>query len=408
MKLLKVDTVEQVKEKLKRHFSCHSPGTESIRLDKVLGRIAARDIFSGFDIPEFNRSTVDGYAVLSKDTIGASESLPLFLDIAGSVEMGKATQIILNSGKAAYVPTGGIIPAGADGVVMIEYIEMLDEKTIAVHDSIAPGDNIINIGDDIRKNEILINRGCVIKPQQIGVLAAAGVEYVEVYKKLKIAILSTGDEIVSPFSEVAPGQVRDINAYVLAAMAEELGAEVTSINMLKDDLELLTATIGDLAKHNDIVVVSGGSSAGNKDVTAKAIDNLGNPGVFVHGIAVKPGKPTIIGKSGNTAIIGLPGHPVSAAVIFRVFVGYLVKLILGKEAERLYIQARCTANIHSSPGKETYQMVELSEGPEGYEAYPVYAKSAAISLLSKAQGYITIPMNKEGIKKGEAVRVELL
>ncbi len=408
MKLLQVNSVEEVKQKLQLNFTDLTLSVEQMRIDDALGRTAAEDIYCGIAMPEFERSTVDGYAVFSKDTFGASESLPVFLDVIGKVEMGKATDLPISAGKAVYVPTGGMIPKGADGMVMIEYVEELDELTIAVHDSIAPGDNIIFVGDDIKAGELLLKKGEVIRPQHIGTLTAAGIETAAVFAKPRMAIVSTGDEITDPFGDVSLGQVRDINAYVLAAMASDMGAEVTYKGIVEDELDLLVNTIGKLKESNDIVIISGGSSAGNKDVTAKAIDILGNPGVFVHGIAVKPGKPTIIGKSDNKAIIGLPGHPVSAAIVFRVFVGFLLDMLNHRSSKKLFIHAACSSNVHSSPGKETYQMVDIIEENGCYTAVPVYAKSAAISLLSKAKGIVTIPMNTEGIRKGETVRVELL
>ncbi len=406
MKLMQVDTVEQVKNKMDTYFSDISIAEETVDIEASLGRVTARHIYSSLDIPSFNRSTVDGFAVSAKDTFGASESLPVFLDVIGKVAMGEATDLRVSSGKAVYVPTGGMIPQGADGMVMIEYIENLDEAAIAVYSSVAPGENIIFIGDDIKNNDMLVPRGDTVKSQHIGVLTACGIRELAVYRKPRIAIVSTGDEIADPFGDIKAGQVRDINTYVLAAMTQEMGAEVTYKNVVKDDYNLLVDIIKELSSKNDIVIISGGSSAGDKDFTEKAIASLGQ--VFVHGVAVKPGKPTIVGKVGKSAVFGLPGHPVSASVIFKVFVGYLLDKLMCRKAKKLFLQAKCSANIHSSPGKTTYQMVEIHEDSEQYIAVPVYAKSAAISLLAKSHGFIEIPMNKEGISKDELVKVELL
>jgi molybdopterin molybdotransferase len=408
MKLMQVDTVEQVKEKINLHFSDINVDTEAINIQDALGRVAAKNIYSSVNIPDFNKSTVDGFAVVSKDTFGASESLPTFLDIIGKVSMGEATNLKVSSGKAVYVPTGGMLPMGADAMVMIEYIENLDEITIAVYTSTAPGENIIFVGDDIKNTELLLSKGEIIKSQHIGVLAACGVKEALVYKKPTLAIISTGDEITDPFGDIKSGQVRDINTYILAAMAKEMGSEVTFKGLVKDDYDSLVNIIKEHSNKNEVVIISGGSSAGDKDYTAKAIDSLGESGVFVHGVAVKPGKPTIVGKVGKSAVFGLPGHPVSAAVIFKVFVGYLLNRLMCIEPKKLFIQAKCNANIHSSPGKVTYQMVQIYEENNQYIAMPIYAKSAAISLLAKAHGYIEIPMNKEGITKDEMVKVELL
>ncbi|KUO76410.1 MAG: hypothetical protein APF77_06850 [Clostridia bacterium BRH_c25] len=407
MKLLKVDTVQEVKQKMEKYYGDIAVGYEEVEIIKALGRTAFEDVSSQVGIPDFNRSTVDGYAVVSKDTYGAGESLPAFLNIIGKVEMGKVTALKVISGRCVYVPTGGMIPEGADGMLMIEYVECIDEGMLAAHSPVAPGENIIFIGDDVRLGEKVISKGRVIRSQDIGVLCAAGISHVKVSKRPRVAVVSTGDEIVDPFGRVAPGQVRDINTYTLSAMVQELGGEVTGSIVVRDEFDLIRNTVDEASKDNDIVVISGGSSVGAKDNTEKVIDSFGEPGVFVHGVAVKPGKPTILGRVRNAAVFGLPGHPVSAVVIFKIFVGELIDRLLGKTEESLFINAICSSNIHSSPGKETYQMVELEEEENGIAAKPIHAKSSAISQLSKAQGFIRIPANKEGIEKGETVRVEL-
>ncbi len=407
MKLLEVDTVYQAKQKMENYFRDISVGYEEVEITKALGRVAFEDIFSQLDVPDFNRSTVDGYAVVSKDTFGASESLPAFINIIGKVEMGEASSLKVSKGNCIYVPTGGMIPEGADAMLMIEYAELIDEGMLAAQSPVAPGENIIYIGDDVKQGEKVLPKGRIIKSQDIGVLCAAGVSRIKVARPPRVAVVSTGDEIVDPFGQVRLGQVRDINTYTLSAMVQELGGEVTESIVVKDDYDLIRKTIDEASKFNEIVVISGGSSVGVKDNTEKVIDSFGEPGVFIHGVAVKPGKPTIIGRVRNAAVFGLPGHPVSAAVIFKIFVEYLIDRLLGKNKESLFINAVCSANLHSSPGKETYQMVELMEDENGYVAKPIHAKSSAISQLAKAQGVIRIPVDKEGIKKGEAVKVEL-
>lgn len=407
MKLLEVDTVQQVKDKMNRYFQGIEVGYEEIEIAKSMGRVAFEDIFSQVDIPDFNRSTVDGYAVVSRDTFGAGEGIPVFLNITGKVEMGEATALKASAGQCVYVPTGGMIPQGADGMLMIEYVELIDGGMLAAHSPVAPGENIIFKGDDVKLGEKVLAKGRLIRSQDIGVLCAAGISHVKVSKRPRVAVVSTGDEIVDPFGQVRLGQVRDINTYTLSAMVQELGGEVTKSIVVKDDYDLIRNTVYEVSKDNDIVVISGGSSVGAKDNTEKVIDSFGEPGVFVHGVAVKPGKPTIIGRVGNAAVFGLPGHPVSAVIIFRIFVEELIDSLLGRTKERLFINAVCSVNLHSSPGKETHQMVELIEEENGFLAKPIHAKSSAISQLSKAQGIIRIPLNKEGIKKGEIVKVEL-
>jgi len=408
MKMLKVDTVAGAKEKMDQYFSDLKLNNEEIDIFDSLGRIIAEDVFSPCHIPEFNRSTVDGYALIAKDTFGASDSLPVFLDLTGKVEMGQATDLTIAPGEAVYVPTGGMLPKGADAVVMVEYVEELDENTIAVHRPSAPGEGMIIIGEDLKKGDLLLNKGQKIKPQDIGALAAVGITKIAVFEKPRVAVVSTGDEIVEPDGEVPFGKIRDINTYALAAMARELGAIITYQDLVRDDFQELKARLLSLIDNNHIVIISGGSSVGTKDVTARVIDYLGSPGTFVHGVAIKPGKPTIIGRAGHTALFGLPGHPVSAMIVFKIFTGYLIKKLYCQESqEEITIPATVDANIHAAPGKETYQMVTL-EGREGnYTAKPVYGKSGAISLMTRAHGFVRIEHNKEGIKKGEKVQVNL-
>lgn len=409
MKLLQVDTVENAKKKIDDHFKGCRLEQEKIPITEGLGRILAANIYSPIHLPEYNRSTVDGYAVLSRDTFGASESLPVFLDLKGKVDMGKPTDLTVKSGEAVYVPTGGMIPSGADGMVMIEYVEHLDDRTIAVSRPTAPGDGIIQRGEDLEKGTRIISKGRKIKAQDIGALAAVGITEIEVLERIKAAIISTGDEIVDPACDVEFGKIRDINTYALASAVQSLGGIVTYKAVVKDDFTLLRENIKSLLDNNHMVMISGGSSVGTKDVTAEVIDTLGDPGVFTHGVAVKPGKPTIIGKIGNTAMFGLPGHPVSAMIIFKLFVEYLIFTLTGQKAvEELGIHAIAHANIPSAPGKETYQMVAVEENKDGYIAKPIHGKSGAISLLTKAQGFIKISANREGVKKGDKVKVILL
>ncbi|KXG77581.1 molybdopterin molybdotransferase MoeA [Thermotalea metallivorans] len=408
MELLKVDTVEEARAKMDVFFQDVVLAYEKIAVEEGLGRVLYEDVYAPVDLPEFHRSTVDGYAVAAKDTFGAGEGLPAFLQVIGRVEMGEGTNLKIRSGEAVYVPTGGMIPEGADGVVMVEYAESLDEGTIAVYQSVAPGEGMILKGEDIRAGELLFSKGRRLKSQDIGALAALGIRYVKVFEKPKISIISTGDEIVDPFSYIKFGQIRDINTYALWAMAKELGAIVTYRAVIKDDDELLRRAAVEALENSHILVISGGSSVGAKDATARVIHSLGEPGVFVHGVAMKPGKPTIIGKAKNKAVFGLPGHPVSAIIVFQIFTAYLLEKMQSLDGQKkLEIYAKADANIHASPGKETYQMVVVEEVHGEYLARPVHGKSGAITLLTKSHGYIRIETNKEGIQKGEKVKVIL-
>lgn len=406
MKMFEVHSVEEAKKKLLDYFSDFKLADEEVDISNAVGRILVEDVYSKVNVPHFRRSTVDGYAVEAKDTYGASESLPTFLEVVGEVHMGKEADVVISSDKTAYVPTGGMIPNGADSVVMVEYTEKLDEENIAIGKPAALKENIIDIGDDIRIDEKVLNRGFKIRPQDIGVLTSIGVDRVKVSKLPTISIISTGDEIVDPSEEVKLGQIRDINTYTLSAMAEAVGCHVTKKMVVKDEFERLKDIVEESIDSNDIVIISGGSSVGTKDITSKVINSIGDPGVFVHGVAIKPGKPTILAKVKNKAVFGLPGQPVSAMIVFKVFVEYLIKHIQGIDTDIEYtVDASFSSNIHSAQGKETYQMVTLEKDGKEYLAKPVYGKSGMITLMSKAKGYIKIEADKEGIVKGEKVKV---
>ncbi len=333
--------------------------------------------------------------------------MPVFLGVIDSVEMGKEIESILTPDKAIYVPTGGMVPHGSDSIVMVEYVESFDEDSIAVYKSNAPKENLIDIGDDIKKGSIVLKKGMKIRPQDIGVLSSVGIERVKVFKKPRVVVISTGDEIVAPHMEAKPGQIKDINTYTIAAMIKQAGGVVVRKYVAGDNAEELKRIMESSIDKSDIIILSGGSSVGTKDISAQVINDLGEPGVFVHGVAIKPGKPTILAKVKDKPIFGLPGQPVSAMIVFKVFVEYYIKHLLNTDSEGYFLHAQSAVNIHSSQGKETYQMVTINKEGEEYIASPVYGKSGMITLISKAKGYIKIDTNKEGIKQGERVKVYL-
>ncbi len=410
MNLLKVDTTKTIKDKIQNYYSEIKIGYEEIHISDSLGRYLFEDIKSSINLPEFRKSTVDGYAVVSKDTFGASESMPVFLDIIGSVNMGEISKFEISDGYTGYVPTGGMLPKGADAMVMIEYVEKLDKNTIAVNKSSAPNDYIVEIGEDIKKEEIILKKGRKLKPQDIGALSAVGISKIKVYKKPKVTIISTGDELIPPEIQIKKGQTRDINTYTIKALVEEYGGDVIDTKIVEDDyIKLRNNVQKAIDNESNLVILSGGSSVGIKDATSKVLNSFGEPGVFVHGAAVKPGKPTILSYAKNTAMIGLPGHPVSAAIVFRIFGNCIFKIILSKQSKiESTINAICLKNIHAAPGRETYQMVKLKKQEDTYTAEPILGKSASISILTRADGYIKIGIDKEGVKKGDKVKVQLI
>ena len=407
MKLLAVDTIEEARQKLLACVSRWNIPIEKKKADEILGRVLAEDICAPEDIPSFRRSTVDGYAVVAADTAGAGEAIPVFLKLRGSVEMGKPASFGIGRGECAYVPTGGMIPSGADAMVMVEYSEILGGE-IALYDNAATGSNVVRIGEDAQQGSILLPRGTVIRPQHIGALAACGIVEAPVYAPLRLAIISSGDELVDPSTSPGPCEIRDINTLALAALAKESGYCVTETQTLHDDARLLETAVRNAMEANDVVVLSGGSSQGAKDVTEQVLSSVAEPGVFTHGLAIKPGKPTILGydEKTKTVLAGLPGHPVSALLVFRVLLSWLARQLVGQK-EPLPVPAKLSCNLASAPGRSTYQPVTLRLESGEFVAEPVYGKSGMISTLTAADGYIVIDMHKEGAKKGEAVQVFL-
>lgn len=409
MQFLKVDTIEQARGKLLEAAGKRFTKTEQVDLKEAAGRTLAEDIFCPVMIPDFRRSTVDGYAVLAKDTQGAGESIPVFLDIVEEVLIGKPASHALKSGECAYVPTGGMIPDGADAMVMVEYTELFDETSAAIYCAVAPGQAVVQIGEDAKKEELLLKRGTILDAKSIGILASIGMEKINVYCPWKLTIISTGDELAAPGTPKKPGEVYDVNTYAIHALAQEYGLEVIETFTLQDEEALLENTLRHAMETSDIVAVSGGSSQGKKDMTADLIDRVAHPGVWTHGLALKPGKPTIAGmdEATDTLLIGLPGHPVAAIMVFELLILWLKRRIFG-ESEKLAIPAVMQSNIPAAPGKATCQMVKLVQRENGYYAIPVFGKSGLMSTLTQADGYVMVGINEEGIKTGELVYVNPL
>ena len=408
MKLLVVDRLEAAREKMMKAIGDWTVESERVRISEAMGRVLSEDVLSRYPVPEFRRSSVDGYAVKAKDTQGATENLPVFLEVVEEVQMGQGAKSVIISGQCAYVATGGMIPEGADAMVMVEYCESFDEDNIAVYDAVSPGRNLVGIGEDMLADTIFLSRGVVVRAQEIGALASAGIRDVSVYKKMRLTVISTGDELVDASTTPELGQIYDINTYALVALAEKHGFSVVHSVVLKDEEQLLKETVREAMNFSDMVVVSGGSSQGKKDVTAKVMDELCTPGVFTHGLALKPGKPTIGGydTESRTILIGLPGHPVAAMMVFELIGVWIVEELTGKK-KRKEIRASMETNVASAPGKATCQLVELIEGEEGYLARPIFGKSGLITTLTRADGYTMIDVNKEGLKPGEVVKVQL-
>ncbi|BAQ13772.1 molybdopterin biosynthesis protein MoeA [Clostridium botulinum B2 128] len=405
MDLFNVVSIKEAKDLIEKNFNV-KPIKEEVELLNSIDRVIYEDIVSQINVPNFRRSTVDGYAVNSKDIAGASESMPAMMNYKGEVLMGKIPEVNMDfPGDCVYVPTGGMIPEGSDSVVMVEYTERVHEDTVLINKATAYGEKVVEIGEDIAKEEVIIKKGERLRPYEIGVLSSLGITKVPVCRKPKVAIISTGDEIVDPNKELKLGQIRDINSYLLQASIIEDGAIPINYGIIRDDFNLLKNTVEKAIEDTDIVLISGGSSVGKKDVTIDVINSLGDPGVFVHGIAIKPGKPTIIGNVKDKIVFGLPGHPLSAAVVYKVIVKYYIDKIAGIKEKVFPIVCKFNINYHSAKGREEYLPVTLNWQENEIIASPIFSKSGLISGFSKAYGFIKIDKNLEGIKKDEKVFV---
>ncbi|MBD5642693.1 molybdopterin molybdotransferase MoeA [Clostridium botulinum] len=405
MDLFNVVSIKEAKSLIEKNFNV-KPIKEEVELLSSMDRVIYEDIVSHINVPNFRRSTVDGYAVNSKDVAGASESMPAMMNYRGEVFMGKIPEVNMDfPGDCVYVPTGGMIPEGSDSVVMVEYTERVHEDTVLINKATAYGEKVVEIGEDIAKEEIMIKKGKRLRPYEIGVLSSLGITKVPVCMKPKVAIISTGDEIVDPNKEPNLGEVRDINSYLLQASIIEDGGIPINYGIIRDDFNLLKNTVEKAIEDTDIVLISGGSSVGKKDVTIDVINSLGDPGVFVHGIAIKPGKPTIIGNVKDKIVFGLPGHPLSAAIVYKVIVKYYIDKIAGVKEKVFPIVCKFNINYHSAKGREEYLPVTLNWKENEIIASPIFSKSGLISGFSKAYGFMKIDKNLEGIKKDEKVFV---
>ncbi|MCP4577518.1 MAG: molybdopterin molybdotransferase MoeA [Deltaproteobacteria bacterium] len=384
---------------------------EIISMEDVLGRVLSTDLTAPEDLPDFFKSTMDGYAVQTRNTFGATESLPALLEITGEVSMGESGKIQVNNGQAVKIPTGGMLPVGADGVVMVEYCSLLDEKTLEISRAISPLENTIQPGDDFKKGAVILPAGKRLRPQDMGVLAGLGFLEVPVFRRPRVAILSTGDEMVPVSQNPGPGQVRDINRYTLGALCRNMGAVPVHMGICADHFEPLREMVKKALRAADAVWISGGSSVGTRDFTLKVFETLPDFELLVHGISISPGKPTIIGRSGAKPVIGLPGHPASALVVAEIFMTKMLRTLSGAMDAGTGIhtvkQAVLKQNIPSSGGREDYVRIKLVHDGEHLTAFPLFGKSGLISTLVEADGLARIDMNTEGLYEGDEIDVML-
>lgn len=406
--MLEVKSVDEVFEIISKEFSRYPLETEVISILDARGRTLAVDIISPENIPPFNRSSVDGYAVFASDTFGASETVNAQLLKTEPVQMGITPEIALKKGTAAYIPTGGELPRNADAVVMVEYTEEHNDEYIYITRPVAPGNNVVSIGDDVKANSVIFRSGKKLKAADIGVLASIGIHEVNVKRKLKVGIIATGDEIIPVENKPRGSQVRDINSCLLYISLKEHDTEPVMYGIISDDYDRIKSIAAKALEECDILCISGGSSAGEKDETVRIIDSLGEPGVLVHGIAVKPGKPTIIGKAHNKPLIGLPGHPASAFMIYSIFVTRILNAMASiSQNPENFTSAVLSENYPSNTGREEFLPVKLEIKDSICVARPVLGKSGQIKMLSDADGYVHIKRGAEGLMANQTVEVKL-
>jgi molybdopterin molybdotransferase len=404
-------TVLPPRQALQQLFAHLKPNVpiETIDTALALNRVLAEAPVARTPLPAFPRSTMDGYAVRAADTFGATEALPAYLTVIGESPMGSAPTQSVDAGQAQIIHTGGMLPAGADAVVMIERTQKTTENEIEVMRAVAPGENVLQVGDDVQPGDPLFTIGHLLRPQDLGGLMALGITRISVAQRPRVGILATGDEVIDPHFEPQPGQVRDVNTYSIGGIVERAGGLAQSGGIMRDDFDALYKAAQNLIELSDALVVSAGSSVSVRDMTSDVINKLGRPGVLVHGVSIKPGKPTILAVCDGKPVFGLPGNPVSAMVVGDLFITPTLWRMQGCERPplRQTIRARLTHNLASVPGRVDYIQVKLIERDGELWAEPVFGKSNLIYTLVKADGMLIIPIDANGIAASEMVDVKL-
>ena len=384
--------------------------SETIPSTQALNRTLSADITSPSDLPAFPRSTMDGYAVRAEDTYGATPNMPAYLSVAGEIHMGTVPTFKLEAAQAALIHTGGMLPENADAVIMIENTQTSRKDEIEIFNAVSIGENILNVGEDVTKGSEVIPNGSILRPQDIGALMALGITNVDVTVSPTVGLISTGDEVVDPDSNISPGQVRDINSYSLSALVQSAGGTPKRYGIIEDDLDTVQEAAETGSEECDILVIAAGSSVSARDITSDVINNLGEPGVLIHGIALKPGKPTILAVAKNKPIFGLPGNPVSAMVVARLLLVPTIKFLCGANLDNqvsTVITAELTHNIPSIAGREDHVPVLVKTIEGKIFAEPVFGKSNLIFTLVRSTGSVIVPINSNGFIQGSTVQVHL-
>ncbi len=388
----------------------HPLESETVPIFRSLDRISASPIRAESSLPPFSRSTVDGYAVRSQDTFGASESFPALLTLKGKIDMGTFPDVPIKTGEAMTIPTGGALPEGADAVVMVEHTESPDPTLVEIYHPVSPLENVIQAGEDIKEGNLAIRQGQRIRPQEMGLLGALGIPYVRVTKRPVVGIISTGNEIVNPEETPLPGQIRDINRFTIGGLVQKYGGETRFIGLIPDEERALKQACKEGIATCDLLLLSGGSSVGVRDLTLTVLNTLPRFTLLAHGVSISPGKPTIIAMVEGKMIFGLPGHPVSAWIIAHLLVTRAITALLGTDLNDTlrWERAKVLENIPSAQGREDFVRARVEKTGQGKNAIPIFSKSGLISSLVEANALIRIPLNSEGVYKNDEVDILML
>ncbi len=406
---LQLKSPEAARKEFFAYFDSFQLSSEVIESASALGYVVSVDVFAPESLPAFNRSTVDGYALRSNDSFGASESLPSFFTVTGEVKMGQPTNLEVNKGEAVIIHTGGMLPKNTDAVVMIENTQVTLPGEIEVSRAVGHHENMILAGEDVKAGSLIFESGWKLRPGDIGALMSLGITDVEVYRKLKVGVISSGDEVTDPHKEILQGQVRDVNSYSLGSLIQQYGGEPRIYGIAPDDKDIFSGIARQAIQENDVVIITAGSSASVRDLTAEIIHELGEPGVLIHGVNVRPGKPTILAVCDGKAVIGLPGNPVSAYVIANIFVVPLIRKLSGQTSpyRENKIKGELTINLASSSGREDWIPVRIIDQADHrhYRIEPIFYKSNLIFSIIKADGFLRIPPDVTGYSANTEVEV---
>jgi len=402
-------SIEDARKKLYGYISPHPLGAEEVATPQALGRTIAEDIESPIDVPGFDRASMDGYAVKARDTFGTEERRPVKLRVVGSIEAGDDPQVEVESGEAVEISTGAPIPKGANAVVIVEYTQCTKDL-VDIFRAVSPGENIMAAGSDLMAGELALRSGQRLTSREMGLLSAIGFKSVKVFRHPRVAVVSTGNELIPSGGHLTYGKIYDINANVIAGAVREWGGEVVFEGVARDALEDLKEKVARGLEQADIVITSGSTSAGTGDLLYRILNSFGEPGIIVHGLAVKPGKPTVVAIANGKPIFGLPGYPASALIIFNLLVRPIIGRMSGiyEYEQRRPLLAKCASRISSAKGRREFLPVHIIQDESGgLLAYPTTEGSGAITSLAMADGFIEIPEESQFLEEGEKVIVDL-